>query len=232
MPLPARGVIKEYGNVVSIKRFEKGLSFDFTQDMYPSRLLCVQGETTLTDASSTYYGFTLNEGVKLITPEGSEMSLHQGMYFSLPGPVKIQSAGKLVLFQRFGYRGLPLYGGPLESRGRLNYIDNCAASLLVPPARLGDPCLNLLTFPLQTKQSMHVHPTLRLGIVVEGKGSCHTKAGSTPLQPGDVFSIAPSIPHFFETTDSTLSVIAFHPDSDVGPTDSSHPMLSRTYLKF
>jgi hypothetical protein len=27
-----------------------------------------------------------------------------------------------------------------------------------------------------------------------------------------------------------MDVIAFHPDSDWGPTDEKHPMLNRTYL--
>jgi hypothetical protein len=30
---------------------------------------------------------------------------------------------------------------------------------------------------------------------------------------------------------SSLDVIAFHPDSDWGPTDGTHPMLNRTYLR-
>jgi hypothetical protein len=39
--------------------------------------------------------------------------------------------------------------------------------------------------------------------------------------------------HAFSTAehDSTLDIIAFHPDSDWGTTDGVHPMLNRTYLR-
>jgi hypothetical protein len=36
--------------------------------------------------------------------------------------------------------------------------------------------------------------------------------------------------HRFLTTDAQLDVIAYHPDSDWGPTDTEHPMLNRTWV--
>jgi len=36
--------------------------------------------------------------------------------------------------------------------------------------------------------------------------------------------------HRFRTVDSTMTVIAFHPDGDWGPTDHTHTMINRTYI--
>jgi hypothetical protein len=36
--------------------------------------------------------------------------------------------------------------------------------------------------------------------------------------------------HSFYTRETPLDVIAWHPDSDFGPTDENHPMRNRTIL--
>ena len=36
--------------------------------------------------------------------------------------------------------------------------------------------------------------------------------------------------HCFRTEDSGMCVIAYHPDSDFGPTDDEHPMINRTIV--
>ena len=36
--------------------------------------------------------------------------------------------------------------------------------------------------------------------------------------------------HSFRTTSDIMDIIAFHPDSDTGPTDENHPMINRTYI--
>jgi hypothetical protein len=76
-----------------------------------------------------------------------------------------------------------------------------------------------------------------------------------PLSPGCVFLLEEQEMHSFRTDGatrpvvtrehpsgsvrsipqttvnaSTMDVVAFHPDSDWGPTDAAHPMLNRTYL--
>ncbi|MBL4846693.1 MAG: AraC family ligand binding domain-containing protein [Planctomycetes bacterium] len=109
--------------------------------------------------------------------------------------------------------------------------------MLVPPARLGAPCFNALYFPAETRQTQHTHPSLRAGIVVSGEGVCKTPNGDHALVPGRIFFLPPETWHAFHTGDdggqrSALTVIAFHPDSDFGPTDDDHPMLNRTYFQF
>lgn len=105
--------------------------------------------------------------------------------------------------------------------------------MLIPPPVLGDPCLNLLYFPPAVKQRAHTHPSVRVGVVATGHGACLLHDGSppVPLQPGSVFVIPEGLVHSFETrADSDMRVVAFHPDSDCGPTHENHPMINKTIL--
>lgn len=208
-----------------------GLIGDEETNMYPSRLYGYMGEESrFLEKSSTYFGIVQNHSIELERSDGNNFSLHEGMYFSCPGPIRMTGPGSAIIFERKGYRGLFQIGGPVEERGRLVYIDNCSATLLVAPARLGDPCLNLLTFPPNIEQSLHVHPTIRMGAVLAGQGTCLDGLGNKyEIKKGSVFCLREMVPHCFHSRSEPLVVIAYHPDSDVGPTDSSHPMLSRTY---
>ncbi len=161
--------------------------------------------------------------------------LTAGMWAAVPGKCEIRPVGtdlsRGLVISRAGWLGMMSIGGPLEERGRLRYIDGCTDSLLVPPVRLGDPCLNGLWFPMGTMQTMHSHPSVRVGMVVRGRGWCETPAGREKLQPGMVFVIHPHGEHRFLTgPESGLTVIAWHPDSDTGPTDVDHPMVNRTIV--
>ena len=114
--------------------------------------------------------------------------------------------------------------------GRLRYIDGCSDTLLACPPLLGDPCLNHLHFPKGTLQTQHTHPSVRLGVVARGEGACETPDGTTPLVSGLIFAIPAGGEHGFLTADSSMDVVAYHPDSDWGPTDEDHPMLNRTWV--
>jgi quercetin dioxygenase-like cupin family protein len=92
----------------------------------------------------------------------------------------------------------------------------------------GDPCLNLLYLPPGTRQTPHTHPSLRVGLVVRGAGRCLSPAGPVALAPGRAFVIRAGAPHCFHTDDEPLAVVAYHPDSDFGPTHEDHPMINRT----
>jgi quercetin dioxygenase-like cupin family protein len=58
----------------------------------------------------------------------------------------------------------------------------------------------------------------------------HKGIESHRLDPGVVWIIEKDTKHFFETKDESLTIVAFHPDSDWGPTDEIHPMLNRTII--
>jgi mannose-6-phosphate isomerase-like protein (cupin superfamily) len=71
---------------------------------------------------------------------------------------------------------------------------------------------------------------MRVGMVIRGHGACVTPTETIPLMPGRVFVIRAEGPHRFRTTDSEMSVVAYHPDSDFGPTHEAHPMINRTMV--
>lgn len=202
--------------------------------MYPTRIWGhLSGETKLSDNSSCYYCFSLTNTLSVYRQDGQgRWDLLPGMYLASSEPIVIAGNGACFITERLGYRGLFTLGGPTEKTGRLTYIDSCTSTLLIQPARQGDPCLNLLHFPKNITQQMHIHPTIRVGCVSEGCGfSVDEKGTEQPLKKGDVFFIDQNKRHFFKTTDESMSVIAYHPDSDWGPTDQEHPMLNRTYLR-
>lgn len=209
---------------------KQGLIKGDDENMYPSRLHGHKGgRSEFTDPSNTIFGLVLDGEVELTRPDQSKFTLRKHTYFANPGAFTLTGAGSAVLFERKGYRGLFQIGGPVEAEGRLVYIDTCRASVLVSPPRLGDPCLNLLTFPPEVEQSRHIHPTIRMGAVLAGRGTCLFGNGqSFELSPGKIFYLAEAVPHCFHSGREPMVVVAYHPDSDVGPTDASHPMMSRT----
>jgi hypothetical protein len=95
--------------------------------------------------------------------------------------------GKGIVIEQLNRHVMNTLGGPVEATGRLKYIDGCTDSLLVPPVKYGDGCLNALFFPPGTTQTMHFHPSVRVGMVLEG-------SGSLPLLPPPPSSSLPLLP--------------------------------------
>ncbi|HAS45102.1 MAG TPA: hypothetical protein DCS93_31760 [Microscillaceae bacterium] len=179
--------------------------------------------------ATTYTGFVLN-GNATIRTSRSNFTLEAGMYFSLAEAFELSTDGTGFLVAQNEVKNLFQIGGPIEEKGRLQYIDGCTDTLLISPVILGNPCLNLLHIPPQVFQSQHTHPSFRVGIIVSGKGACITPEETFELHPGQVFYIPKDSIHSFKTTDQALRVIAYHPDSDFGPTHEDHPMINRTIL--
>ena len=96
---------------------------------------------------------------------------------------------------------------------------------------MGDPCLNHLHIPPHTNQTAHTHPSERVGVILRGSGECRTPGGTYPLGPGMGWRIPTGCLHSFHTGEESLDVIAWHPDSDFGPTDENHPMINRTIIR-
>lgn len=208
-------------------------SIDMLNTMYPSKADKVHNASYLTMAHSTVYGYVLSGEVKLT----AKNTAVEGQYFSLwtNDPTEIKVDGECVFFTRLGFKGQNTIGGPIEDSGRLVYIDTCSDSLLVYPPRMGDPSLNLLNFPAGVNQSFHIHPSLRLGVVAKGSGIAWIKTSGNmhrniELKEGMMFCIEEREIHRFSTDNQTMTVIAFHPDGDWGPTDHNHTMLNRTYI--
>lgn len=155
-----------------------------------------------------------------------------GQWFSLPNGfmLNLTENSRVVVSQTLSYHGIYAMGGPVETQGRLRYIDGCSDTLLCSPPLLGDPCLNHLHFPNNIQQTPHTHPSLRAGIIAKGQGVCVANKQTIPLSTGTVFYIAKDAEHCFITGTESLDVIAYHPDSDWGPTHEDHPMVNRTWV--
>ena len=211
-------------------KWTNGLLYDYTDNAYPTRLYAWQGQQTLVAEGSTYYGYVFESETVLTTPDNQYL-LHARQYFCANQPVTLDG-GRGIVVERVGYRGMNSVGGPVETGGRLKYIDGCTDSLLVPPVKLGDPCLNALFFPTGIDQTAHTHPSMRVGMVIEGRGTCVTPEQTYDLVPGTIFIIHQDGQHKFRTSHhAPLTVIAYHPDSDFGPVDEDHPMINRTIVE-
>lgn len=173
----------------------------------------------------TYFGIVLS-GQTIIDGKFA----CEGEFFSRANPKEIGSYGQTAVFIRKGWKGKSLLGS-VEEIGDVKYIDGCTDSLLVCPPRKGDPCLNSLYFPKNTNQTFHTHPSQRLGAVLSGEGYACLEDKEIKLEPGTVFLIETNEVHRFRTENSEMVVIAYHPDSDWGPTDEEHPMINKTIIK-
>lgn len=177
------------------------------------------------------FGFVASGNVQL-QDQRVLWHLQAGQWFCLPdgGKLNLSPHSRLVVSQLLGYHGPYAMGGPLEAQGRLRYIDGCSDTLLCAPPLLGDPCLNHLHFPAAIQQTAHTHPSLRAGIIARGQGVCEANQQTIPLTAGMVFYIGKQAEHRFITEANTMDVLAFHPDSDWGPTHQDHPMVNRTWV--
>ncbi|QGJ70203.1 Acetylornithine aminotransferase [Planctomycetales bacterium 10988] len=191
-------------------------------------------ETIELSPNATHFTFLYAGEAELVTERDYHFPLWPGMVCSQPDRGLIRSrTGEPALgitISMENYRGFFQLGGPIEKAGRLRYVDGCSDSLLFSPIIKGDPCLNLLLIPPHTEQTEHTHPSFRLGMIVEGSGICRTPEGNSPLLPGTVFALPAESRHAFWTEDEPLLIIAFHPDSDFGPTHENHPMINRTII--
>lgn len=217
-------------NAFSEFTLTNGLLYDYTDNTYPTRLHAWKGEQSFLTESSTYYGYVFEGATQLTTPD-NQYHLLARQYFCVNQPICVDGGSGIVI-ERVGYRGMNSVGGPVEKQGRLKYIDGCTDSLLIPPVKLGDPCLNALFFPVSIDQTAHTHPSMRVGMVIDGEGWCVTPEQTYKLVPGMVFIIHEGGAHKFKTGDKApLTVVAYHPDSDFGPLDENHPMINRTMVE-
>jgi mannose-6-phosphate isomerase-like protein (cupin superfamily) len=211
-------------------QLSNGLLADNSKDVFPTKLWSWFNDSlALRNDNTTNFGYVY-QGSSIIEHASGVFNISDGMYFSAPGEITIRGNGSGIVVSRIGYSGFLHIGGPVERQGRLKYIDGCTDSLLVPPIMMGDPCLNLLYFPPGVTQTPHTHPSLRVGIVIRGRGKCVTPSETIELVPGGVFVIPAEGIHGFVTKESEMAVVAYHPDSDFGPTHEVHPMINRTIV--
>jgi quercetin dioxygenase-like cupin family protein len=212
---------------------------DQLDSMYPSMsfMLTQNLGFVLPEAArwGSIYGYSFaNSTVRI---DQQVYQLQAGQYFSFFAGAhcpEISCEGLIFVVLRLGYKCQNTTGW-IETQGRLSYINGCSDSLLIYPPRQGDPSLNLLYFPPGIEQTQHLHPSIRMGCVIAGHGISDVWNNGCEqaqlLRSGMNFCLEQNELHRFRTTDSSMTVIAWHPDGDWGPTDHDHTMLNRTYIK-
>lgn len=142
---------------------------------------------------------------------------------------KISGSGLVIQTPGYSFNEEVISSYDKTGQGHLSYIDGCSNSNLVSPPRNGDPCINYLYFPSHTNQTYHTHPSVRIGLVVNGSGVADVNDDAIPLEVGKYFILHRHARHRFRT-EVGMSIIIFHPDSEDGPRDEFNPMKTRTYI--
>ncbi len=213
---------------IQLFELQPGLRQTLQQDDVTFQLQTWLDDDVGIPATDFAYGYA-SGGCVNVSCNAGQFNIQAGMFFALPGPANISNGSGFLLSQSTHQSWFQM-GGPIEQTGRLKYIDGCSDSLLIPPTIKGDPCLNLLHIPAGIDQTAHTHPSFRCGLVVSGSGECHTDSGVYALEPNSLFHIPANAIHSFHTQDEELRIVAFHPDSDSGPTHDDHPMLNRSII--
>ena len=134
------------------------------------------------------------------------------------------------------YPGLKLlesryYTQDVLDQGNLSYMDGGTNTTAINPGRLGDPVINYVHFPRGMYQTLHTHPSHRIGMVLKGHGSVELDDSEFPLVQGDVFFMRRNVLHNFTCPyDEDVILFVFAPDSGTGPTDEVNPLKIRTYV--
>ena len=115
--------------------------------------------------------------------------------------------------------------------GNLSYMDGGTNTTAINPGRLGDPVINYVHFPPHMYQTLHTHPSHRIGFIVKGNGKVEldNKEYFDVLE-GNIFYMRRNTLHNFICEDEPVILFVFAPDSGTGPTDEVNPLKVRTYV--
>jgi quercetin dioxygenase-like cupin family protein len=116
-------------------------------------------------------------------------------------------------------------------QGNLSYMDGGTNTTAINPGRLGDPVVNYVHFPPNMYQTLHTHPSHRVGLVLRGQGKIELDNNEFyPVREGEIFYMRRNELHNFITEDSAVILFVFAPDSGTGPTDEINPLKVRPYV--
>ena len=116
--------------------------------------------------------------------------------------------------------------------GNLSYMDGGTNSNALNPERAGMPVVNYAHFPKGMSQTLHTHPSQRIGLILSGKGRIELDGHRFfPLDTGSVFYMERNTLHnFLCDQGEDVALFVFAPDSGTGPTDEVNPLKVRTYV--
>ena len=204
-----------------------------TQDRWPLRITKLEaGESRAFDATAgTYY--IMLQTASYYSDTANFESVNGAFCVNSHFTVKA-GAGTAAVVE---YPGLHL----LESRyyiqdqlgqGNLSYIDGGTNTTAVNPGRLGDPVINYVHFPAGMRQTLHTHPSHRVGMILQGHGQIELDNQQLfDVRKGEVFFMQRNVLHnFICPFDQDVILFVFAPDSGTGPTDEVNPLKIRTYI--
>lgn len=115
--------------------------------------------------------------------------------------------------------------------GNLSYMDGGTNTTAITPPRLGDPVVNYVHFPKYMYQTLHTHPSHRIGLILKGNGKIELNDKKFhDIVEGEAFFMRRNELHNFITEDEDVILFVFAPDSGDGPTDEINPLKVRTYI--
>lgn len=115
--------------------------------------------------------------------------------------------------------------------GGLSYMDGGTNSTALHPNRCGEPVVNYVHFPAGMVQTLHTHPSHRVGLVLRGNGRIELNDKKFfAVEEGSAFFMRRNELHNFITDDEPVILFVFAPDSGTGPTDEMNALKARTYL--
>jgi mannose-6-phosphate isomerase-like protein (cupin superfamily) len=150
------------------------------------------------------------------------------------GPKKISSETWATVIR--GYKVLGDKSIHVTPNTILPYVNACSTSQIFAPDRSGDPTLQLLRIPpYAAEQAHHIHSTVRVVYVLEGRGysivGMSKKVVKQELKPGMLVVLEKMAPHHFETENEWLTVLPLHVFSALpGNLESNHPMFNGTFM--
>ncbi|VEP16269.1 AraC-like regulator [Hyella patelloides LEGE 07179] len=212
------------------QKFLETIQLDYTMAGHPSLARWVINSIQVNDSEQDTHFLFVSEGEVTLKSSNGEFLLRENSFATVPGNFSLDGSGQVLVATLLNYTGFFSIGGPIEPLGRLKYIDGCSATVLINPLKLGEPCLNFLYVPPGISQTPHTHPSLRIGLVASGSGTCTVDEGIFEMEEGTVFCLPENKLHSFSAIDDSLRIIIYHPDSEVGPTDDSHTMLNNTFV--
>ena len=119
-----------------------------------------------------------------------------------------------------------------HSQGSLSYMDGGTNTTAIEPSRVGEPVINYVHFPAQMFQTLHTHPSQRIGLIVRGNGSIVLKDDEIfKLKEGHAFFMERNELHNFVCDDEDVVLFVWAPDSGTGATDEYNALKVRTYVK-
>jgi len=203
-----------------------------TDDRWPLQLTKLEaGESRAFDSTrGTYYVMLQNASYYSdnVKAEDVNAALTVNNHFTIKC-----NQGTAVVIEYMGLRLLEsrYYVQDKLGMGNLSYIDGGTNTTAVNPGRLGDPVINYVHFPAGMQQTLHTHPSHRVGIVLKGTGKVELDDREFLLKQGDVFFLQRNVLHNFMCPyNEDVVLFVFAPDSGTGPTDEVNPLKIRTYV--